>query len=131
MGKVKRYYKVQIDHIVNVEAGVVVAIAIGCSDIVVDDIEKRIGHETFYDEAQRYKINDTYRAVARLYPGDTFDEQLGKDIATKRLYHKLDKVVSRKLKKFAQSAEEKANKAHELAGNYQGLVSKFDSEPLF
>lgn len=132
MGEIKRYYKVQIDHIVNAEAGVVVAIARGCSDIVVDDIEKRIQYgNLWYDEAQRYKINDTYRAVARLYPGDTFDEQLGKDIATKRLHHKLDKVVSRKLKKFAQSAEEMANKAHELAGNYQGLVSKFDSEPLF
>lgn len=86
MGEVKRYYKVQIDHIVNAEAGVVVAIAKGCSHIVVEDIEKRIQYGLYYDESREYLINDTYRAVARLYPGDTFDEQLGKDIATKRLY---------------------------------------------
>lgn len=127
----KRYYKVKVDYFINAKAGVVVAIARGCSEIVVDDIENRLGYEISYRNAQRYKINDTYRAVARLYPGDTFDEHLGKEIATKRLYNKLDKVVSRKLTSFAHHMERMANKAYGLASNYQKLVSKFDSEPLY
>lgn len=97
----------------------------------MDNIENRLGYEISYRNAQRYKINDTYRAVARLYPGDTFDEHLGKEIATKRLYNKLDKVVSRKLTSFAHYMERMANKAYGLASNYQGLVSKFESEPLY
>lgn len=81
-----------IQYVVNKEKGIVVAFVSGFHNELYALNRKygslRQSYRWLDNLVNRYP--DTYRAIAKCDPRDTFDEKTGKDIATKRLLGKLN-----------------------------------------
>lgn len=124
----KRGYKVQINHYVDKKSGVVVAVARGCEYLAIDEIFKK--NRKFGFKPDRYLIQDTYRAVARLGAGDEFDEDKGKIIAEKKLRAKLDKIISKKLSLFAADLSAISQDVSDRSLDYRQLVADFENDKV-
>ena len=124
----KRGYKVQINHYVDKKNGVVVAVARSCEYLAIDEIFKE--NRKFGFQPDRYLIQDTYRAVARLGAGDEFDEDKGKIIAEKKLRAKLDKIISKKLSLFAADLSAISQDVFDRSLDYRQLVADFENDKV-
>ena len=124
----KRGYKVQINHYVDKENGVVVAVARDCEYLAIDEICKE--NRLFGFQSSKYLIHGTYRAVARLGAGDEFDEDKGKIIAEKKLRAKLDKIISKKLSLFAADLSAISQDVFDRSLDYRQLVADFENDKV-
>ena len=101
--------KKEIEYKVYKEQGVVVAIA---KDCVYDAINRfntkyvkttssylRIGFDSLFNFPDlRFYMPNTVRAVARLHPEDKWDENIGKEIAFKKLCNKYEQAITRRMR---------------------------------
>ena len=82
-----------IKYNVDTEARTVTATLEGCHDDVVKTFNRRLGDSVLTKDDNIYKaaqIPDTFIGMAKCHPDDTFDEEVGKQLAKERLldnYH--------------------------------------------
>jgi hypothetical protein len=77
-------------------------------------------------------IEDTFIGKAQCSPEDTFDVEIGKEIAYKRAVAKLFKAKRRALSNFVKSNQEMTNRftalATKLIGKYDGTINRKDQD---
>lgn len=91
-----------IKHFYNEKKGWVIAIADGCQDDAIIRIVKRMQGTIQKDDKilQRLaKMQSRYSVIVQCHPGDTYDKEIGREIADERLKAKLnsarEKAVNR------------------------------------
>lgn len=100
-------WDVKVDHIIKEDEGIVISIVRDCkylafrkiSDIVPDSV-----HFNIYFHSE-YELNDEYKGVARLQPGDKFDINYGINEADYIVKKKIRSAISRKVNIFKREVE--------------------------
>lgn len=101
--------KNQIEYKVYKDQGVVVAIAHGCTYDAINRFDTKFVKTTsaylnisfgslFSPPDLRFYMPNTVRAVARLHPEDKWDENIGKEIAYKKLCNKYEQAIAKRMR---------------------------------
>lgn len=101
--------KNEITYKVYEEQGVVVAIAQGCTYDAINRFDTKfvkttssylnIGFGSLFSFPDlRFYMPNTIRAVARLHPEDKWDENIGKEIAFKKLCNKYEQAITKRMR---------------------------------
>ena len=101
--------KNQIEYKVYKDQGVVVAIAHGCTYDAINRFDTKFVKTTsaylnisfgslFSIPDFRFYMPNTVRAVARLHPEDKWDENIGKEIAYKKLCNKYEQAIAKRMR---------------------------------
>ena len=101
--------KNQIEYKVYKDQGVVVAIAHGCTYDAINRFDTKFVKTTsaylnisfgslFSLPDLRFYMPNTVRAVARLHPEDKWDENIGKEIAYKKLCYKYEQAIAKRMR---------------------------------
>ena len=106
-----------IKYVVNEEKQTVVAILNDCCFDTVKKIDKTFisKSNSFYSSFgfndDRYRMNNTYKAVAKCSHGDVFDVNTGKKIAKKKVLAKYYKAMDKRMNLFYNDMQEIADDA--------------------
>lgn len=91
--------------IINKEAGVVVALLEDCAFDCINAIEEEFSDILICE----FMMNPVYRGVARLVPGDVFNEDKGKEIAfnilKKKYYAGMQRILNRHIREQSDIAD--------------------------
>lgn len=116
-------------YFVDTEKKVVVCKLINCSNALICDMCHR-----GWPGYSNLLIEDTFIGKAKCSPEDTFDENIGKQIAHKRAVAKMFAAKERTLKVFVENNRKCINAlsrdADKLIGKYEGTISRKDGDIL-
>lgn len=139
----KRKYKLYINYDIHPESKAVVAYASNCSDMAIDQIKKvlkNIGYkensiiafnEFLIESFDFLKMNETYKTVAVARCNDDFDSEIGKFISKKKMYAKLDAIISKKLFYFFEKMNKITIDSINLSEQFKYLSGDLDTDQLY
>lgn len=96
-----------VRYIINEEKRIVVALMEKCQWDLIQYLNQKIPNADFLISGlssysgKTLNIGDTYRGIAKCSPEDVFDEEIGKELASKRAKEKYERAKSRVLENVA------------------------------
>lgn len=105
----------RVNYFVDKENGVVVAEIDGCRDdantLMNDKFVSNVtsGFDVWEKFNSKFQMHRKYKAVARLYPGDEWNENLGKSIALDKLTESYHNSMNKRLALYAHDFRKIAN----------------------
>ena len=87
------------------EKGMVIGVLNGTSEDALNKISKITRDTEFCACNRKYLMPDNFKAYAKVYGGDKFDEEVGKEIVKKKLMKKYYKCFDRKMAMFKASMD--------------------------
>ena len=66
----------------------------------VDTVTSKIGVDTHWDRGNEYTMPHSLKAIARCAPNDTYDFEVGKKIALKKLTEKYESGINKRIARF-------------------------------
>lgn len=139
----KRKYKLYIRYDIHPESKAVVAYVTGCDNMAIDQITKNlrnIGYKTnsiilfnefLLESFDFLKMNSMYKTVAVARGDDEFDPEIGKFIAKKKMYAKLDAIISKKLFYFFEKMNKITIDSINLSEQFKCLSGNLDTDQLY
>lgn len=84
----------------NPEKGMVIGVLNGTSMDAANKISKMMRDTAFCAWHEKYRMPDTFKAYAKVYGGDKFDEEVGKEIVKKKLMKRYYKSFDSRIDAF-------------------------------
>ena len=91
------------------EKGTTIAILENTTYDVVNKINKILGDSPWCFVGRNYLMPRSFKAVAKVYGGDVFDEEEGKKIAKEKLMKKYRKAYDKRMSRFAKCIDDLNN----------------------
>ena len=84
------------------DKGVVVCRLLNCEDVPIRRIVKYTNSRFI---PSKYLIDDVFVGIAKCAPEDTFNEELGKEIALAKAKHKRGRAINRAIQKYIEDTQ--------------------------